>query len=65
MGGSDNIIESYAVGSRLNVKLKDNTLLDKEKIKALGIENIIEMSGKVVLVVENNAEHILNELNKK
>ncbi len=64
MGGRANIIEASAVGSRLSVKLADKSLLNKERIKELGIKNILEMSGKIILVVENNAEHILEELNK-
>ena len=64
MGGRANIVEASAVGSRLSVKLVDKSLLDKERIKELGINNILEMSGKIILVVENNAEHILEELNK-
>ena len=64
LGGSDNLLEANAVGSRLSIKLQDKSLLNKEKIKELGVENILEMSGKIILVVENNAEHILKELQK-
>lgn len=62
LGGKENIKEVSALGSRLTIKLNDQSLVNKEAIKALGVENIIEMSDKIILVVENQAEEILKQI---
>ena len=63
LGGKDNIISLSSNGSRLSVSLKDYSLL-KEDIKALGVSSIIKMSDRVILVVENSAAEIQNNIEK-
>ena len=63
LGGLENIEEITGVGSRLTVKLKDLNRLD-EKIKELGVTNILKMSDKVVLVIENSASELAESLSK-
>jgi phosphotransferase system IIB component len=62
LGGKDNIIEANATGSRLSIKLNDSSLLDEEKIKSLGVSNILKMSNKVILVLEDKADKILEKI---
>lgn len=65
LGGSDNILSSEAYGSRLAVKLQDKALMNKEMLKELGVTNFIEMSDKVTLLLEDKAELVKAELDKK
>ena len=62
LGGKDNILEVTANGSRLTTKLQDQNLVDKEKLKTLGVTNIVTMSDKLILVVEDKAELIKEKL---
>ena len=64
MGGSDNIISTEAVGSRLVVNLKDKSLLNKDALKELGVTNFMEMSNKITLLLEDKAELVKKELDK-
>ncbi len=60
LGGKENILEVSATGSRLTVKLQDINNHDKEKLKQLGVSNIVTMSDKLVL--EDKAELIKGKL---
>lgn len=64
LGGNENISSSEALGSRLVVVLKDKSLMNKEALKSLGVTNIIEMSEKVTLLLEDKAELVKEELDK-
>ena len=61
-GGKDNIISISAIGSRINLTLKDKEIIDREKLKELGVKSVLVMSNKVTLVVEA-AEAITNSVN--
>lgn len=65
LGGQDNIIDAVAKGSRLTVKLVDYSLIDNDKLKQLGVNSIVKMSDKYILVVEKQAEVILDKIIKK
>lgn len=62
LGGKENILESIANGSRLTIKLVDQNKIDKDKLKLLGVSNIVTMSDKIILVLEDKAELIKNKL---
>ena len=62
LGGRDNILEKNATGSRLVVKLNDPSKLNEEKLKELGVSNILKMTNKITLVFEDQAEKILSQL---
>ena len=64
IGGKNNIKEVTAVGSRLTLSLNDPELVDKDKLKELGVSNILTMSEKIILVVEDNAEKVKERLMK-
>lgn len=51
MGGSDNIISKSMKGSRFTIQVKDNTLIKQNELKQIGVDNIIIMSDKIVLVI--------------
>ena len=65
LGEEDNIVSTEAIGSRLVVALKDNTKMNKDELKSLGVTSIIEMSHKVTLLLEDKAEKVKAELDKK
>lgn len=65
LGGSGNIISSEAYGSRLAVKLQDKSLMNKDKLKELGVTSFIEMSDKITLLLEDKAELVKAELDKE
>ena len=65
LGGEENIISSEAYGSRLVVVLKDKTLMNREGLKVLGVTNFMEMSDKITLLLEDKAELVKAELDKK
>ena len=62
LGGKDNIKEINAVGSRLSLVLKDKDIVDREKLKTLGVSSVVSMSNKVTLVIEGKAETIAEKL---
>ena len=64
LGGKDNIVKTEAYGSRLVINLVDKTKMNKDGLKSLGVSNIIEMSDKVTLVLEDQAEQVKKELDK-
>ena len=64
LGGKENVQEVTAVGSRLSVKLVDQEKANRDKLKELGVSNILVMSNKMTLVIEGQAEKIGNAINQ-
>ena len=62
LGGKENIKELTAVGSRLSLNLNDKDIIDREKLKTLGVSSVVTMSNKVTLVIEGKAEKIAETL---
>ena len=58
LGGKDNINNVSAIGSRINLSLKDKEKIDREKLTNLGVNRVLVMSNKVTLVIANNAVDI-------
>ena len=58
LGGNDNINSVSAIGSRINLSLKDKEKIDREKLTSLGVNSVLVMSNKVTLVIANNAVDI-------
>lgn len=65
LGGQDNIKDVSAKGSRLTLSLVDEKKIDDEKLKVLGVQSILKMSNKIILVVEKQAQLLLEKINKK
>ena len=57
-GGKENIVSFESTGSRVNIVLKDYNLLDKEGLKAIGVNNFIQMADRIILVCENSEKII-------
>ena len=55
LGGKENIVEMTARGSILNIVLKDNSLLNIDALKNIGVEGVIVMTSKVTLVIGEDA----------
>ncbi len=64
LGGKDNVKEVNASGSRLSVSLLDKSLINRDQLTTLGVSNIVEMTNKVTLVIENKAVKIKTEIEK-
>ena len=62
LGGKENVKEINAVGSRLSLSLVDKEVIDREKLKTLGVSSVVAMSSKVTLVIEGKAEKIAETL---
>lgn len=65
LGGKENIQEATAVGSRLTVTLVNQELMNQDKLKELGVSNIMTMSNKVILVIEDHAAYVAVKINKE
>ena len=55
LGGKENIVEMTARGLRLSIVLKDNSLLNIDALKNIGVEGVIVMTSKVTLVIGEDA----------
>ena len=65
LGGEENILTSEAYGSRLALTLADKSKINRDELKALGVTSIIEMSEKITLLLEDKAELVKAEIDKK
>ena len=64
LGGKDNIASVSAIGSRINLSLKDKEKIDRTKLSNLGVNSVLVMSNKVTLVIANNAVDIAETISK-
>jgi phosphotransferase system IIB component len=64
-GGEDNIESLSLTGTRLTLVCKDQSLVNKEKLKDEGVANIITMSKKMVLLIEDHLKEVVNDFNNK
>lgn len=56
LGGAENILSKELKGSRIVLRLADNSKVDKEKLKEAGVDGFILMSDKLTLVLKGDAE---------
>ena len=64
LGGKENIASVSAIGSRINLSLKDKEKIDRIKLTNLGVNSVLVMSNKVTLVIANNAVDIAETISK-
>ncbi|HOF65424.1 MAG TPA: PTS transporter subunit EIIB [Bacilli bacterium] len=64
-GGKDNIKSLSLTGTRLTLVCIDQSLVDKEKLKKEGVVNIITMSKKMVLLIEDRLKEVVSDFNIK
>ena len=65
LGGIANINSLEAKMSRLNVSLKDDSLLNIESLKSNGVSRVIKMSNKITLLIGNVASEIEEQFKKE
>ena len=58
LGGEENILDKKLECRRIVLTLKDNSLLDKEKIKEAGVDGFIMMTSRVTLVIKGDASKV-------
>lgn len=59
LGGKENVVSHNLNGTRLTLVLKDYKLVDREKLREYGVERVLSMTNKYILVGQH-----LEELNK-
>lgn len=62
LGGKENIINASLNGSRLSLVLKDYKLVNEEKLNELGIDSIIKMSNKIILISKDDLKQFYNNI---
>lgn len=63
LGGRANVIKHDRVNSRIILELKDDSLIDDDLLKGIGVDSIMKMSGKTILVVKEGAESFYSLFN--
>ncbi len=58
LGGKDNIIEVNENLSRLNIKVKDPSLVDKDGITKLGAKGIVEVENEFKIILGPNSKRL-------
>ncbi|MBP5091509.1 MAG: hypothetical protein J6328_03005 [Bacilli bacterium] len=62
LGGEDNIVSSKLVGSRIQVELKDDSIITPETLLEAGVASYIKMNKKLTLVVKDNADKVYERI---
>ena len=62
LGNKENIISSSLKGSRLTLVLKDYNIINESKLNELGIDSIIKMSNKIILVSKDDLAKIYKDI---
>lgn len=65
LGGNENIIDYQTSLSKIKIKVKDNSLVDLDKVKNLGASGIVETSEGFTFIFGNVSSTIGEELDKK
>ena len=52
LGGRENVVSHDLKGTRLTLVLKDYQKVNREKLKEIGVERVLSMSNKYILVGE-------------
>lgn len=62
LGGMDNVLSHELKGSRIIVALKDYSLIQKEKLKEIGVAGFIQKSDSLTLVIKDDAKEAYSSL---
>jgi phosphotransferase system IIB component len=66
LGGRENVVSHDLIGTRLTLVLKDYQKVNREKLKEIGVERVLSMSNKYILVGEaKDLEKINKNLEQK
>lgn len=58
LGGKDNILSANYHMSRLKVKVKDTSIVDKDAIQRLGAKGIVEVDNELKIILDSNSKNI-------
>lgn len=58
LGGKENIIDVNKNMSRLNVKVKDTSKVDKNAIEKLGAKGIVEVDNELKIILGPNSKQL-------
>lgn len=58
LGGKDNIISAEKNMSRLNVKVKNTSLVNKDAIEKMGAKGIVEIDNELKIILGPNSGQI-------
>ena len=61
LGGRDNVVSYRLNGSRFSIEIKNQSLIKKEDLETLGVDNIIIMSNKATLVLNEKGKKMVAE----
>lgn len=62
LGGKENILEHSLNGSRLTLSLTDYNVVNEAKLNELGVDSVIKMSNKIILVIKDDISKIYQEM---
>ena len=58
LGGKDNILQADYHMSRLKVKVKDTSIVDKNAIQRLGAKGIVEVDNELKIILDSNSKNL-------
>ena len=64
LGGRDNIKEYTYNKSRLTVRLKDISLVNKESIQKLGAQGIVEVDDQLKIILGDDARQLVRYIDE-
>ena len=62
LGGKENIDDVSGVGSRVTLVLRDKEIIDRERLKTLGVSSVLTMANKIILVIEDRAVSVADAI---
>ena len=58
LGGKDNILNVESNMSRLNIKVKDTSIVNKDAIEKLGAKGIVEIDNELTIILGPNSKQL-------
>ena len=58
LGGKDNILNVESNMSRLNIKVKDTSIVNKDAIEKLGAKGIVEIDNELKIIMGPNSKQL-------
>ena len=62
IGGMENVLDHSLAGSRITLRLKDDSKVAEETLRQAGVTGFIRMSDRLVLVLPEKASEVYREL---
>lgn len=58
LGGEENVLSHELMGSRIVLRLKDYSRINKSQLEQAGVTGFIEKSDKLTLVIKDDSERV-------